>query len=318
MQKFNLPAFLALIAIPAIIAVLLFAIPAVAQTAAFPDIIQLPTGFQPEGIAVGKGSTFYTGSLADGRVLRGDLRTGVTEVLVPGQAGMFSVGMAYDDRSNALFVAGGPTGLLRVFNADTGALLASYQLAGQGSFINDVVVTRQAAYVTNSFQQEFYKIPLTAGGGLPPASAVKAVTYTGDWEQEAGQFNANGIEASPNGKWLLVVNSYRGMLFRVDPVSGDSNEIVLDGNSLMAGDGLLLRGSMLYVMRNQQNEIVVIDLSRDSKNVTGVIVDRITNDNFVVPTTLALFGNNLYTVNAKFGLANPETLPYEVVKVPLK
>ena len=50
------------------------ALPAAAKTA-FPDIVPLPTGFEPEGIAIGGGSTFYAGSLADGTIVAGDLRT---------------------------------------------------------------------------------------------------------------------------------------------------------------------------------------------------------------------------------------------------
>jgi len=43
---------------------------------AFPEIIPLPNGFAPEGIATGTGTTFYVGSLATGQIYRGDLRTG--------------------------------------------------------------------------------------------------------------------------------------------------------------------------------------------------------------------------------------------------
>ena len=42
----------------------------------FPATIALPNGWQPEGIAVGDGSTFYVGSIPTGAVYRGDLRTG--------------------------------------------------------------------------------------------------------------------------------------------------------------------------------------------------------------------------------------------------
>ena len=45
----------------------------------FPDIIPLPNGFQPEGIATGRGTTFYVGSIPTGAVYRGDLRTGEGE-----------------------------------------------------------------------------------------------------------------------------------------------------------------------------------------------------------------------------------------------
>jgi sugar lactone lactonase YvrE len=284
----------------------------VAARPVFPDLIQLPTGFRPEGIAVGRGPVFFTGSLADGAVIRGDLRTGEYEILVAGAAGMVSVGMAFDQRTNALFVAGGPTGLLRVFDAGTGQLLASYQLAGAGSFINDVIVTRDAAYVTNSSQAVLYKLPLGPGGSLPDPGEVEVFVLSGDWQQVPG-FNANGIEASPNGKWLIIVHSTLGNLYRVDPNTGEAVLIDLGGESVTAGDGLLLRGSLLYVVRNRLNEIVVVDLSKDY--TSGVVVDRLTSPYFDVPTTIAAFGSDLYAVNAKFGNPTPDAVPYEVVRV---
>src|SRR5215210_3478132 len=72
----------------------------------FPDVIPLPDGFQPEGIAIGAGTTFYVGSIPTGAIYRGDLRTGEGEVLVPAQAGRRSIGLKYDDRTGLLFVAG--------------------------------------------------------------------------------------------------------------------------------------------------------------------------------------------------------------------
>ena len=98
----------------AVIALLLAVTQAFAATAPFPDVIQLPTGYQPEGIALGSGSTFYVGSLMDGRIVRGDLRTGQSSVFVSGQTGMLTVGLYYDQRNGRLFAAGGPTGLGRV------------------------------------------------------------------------------------------------------------------------------------------------------------------------------------------------------------
>jgi sugar lactone lactonase YvrE len=293
---------------------LLLMIPVNVSASAFPDIVDLPAGFRPEGIAVGRGSTFFAGSLADGRVLRGDLRTGISSVLVPGQAGMLSVGMYYDGRSDALFVAGGPSGGARVFNATTGELLQSYQFASPGSFINDVVVTDQAAFFTNSFAAEVYKLPLGPQGSLPPANGFVVLPLSGDWSQIAG-FNANGIEASSDGAWLVVVNSTVGKLYRVDPWSGMSTEIDLGGESVSAGDGIRFRGSNLYVMRNNLNEIVAIDLSEDL--TSGVVIDTFSNPNFDVPTTLAVFGDALYAVNAKFNTLPTPATPYEIVRVEL-
>ena len=309
MRRIKLSALLALFAI------FLLVLPVSADLGTFPDLIQLPTGFQPEGIAVARGGTFFTGSLANGAVLRGSLRTGELHVLVAGQDGMISVGMSYDWRSNALFVAGGPTGLARVFDADTGELLKSYQLADPGtSFINDVVVTRQAAYFTNSSQAVLYRLPLGPDGSLPDAGDVETVPLSGDWEQVAG-FNANGIEASHHGKWLVVVNTMVGKLYRVDPETGDAVAIDLGGQSVSNGDGLRFHGGRLYVVRNMLNQIVALDLSADL--TSGTVVDTLTNPNFNVPTTLAAFHHALYAVNAKFGNPTPADIPYEIVRVPL-
>jgi sugar lactone lactonase YvrE len=227
---------------------------------------------------------------------------------------MLSVGMSYDKRSNALFVAGGPTGLARVFDASTGELLQSYQLANPGNFINDVIVTREAAFFTNSNQAVLYRVPLGPHGSLPEPGDVEALPLSGDWSQVTG-FNANGIEASSNGKWLIVVNTMAGKLYRVDPNTGSAVEIDLGGQSVSNGDGLLLRGSLLYVVRNMNNQIVVVDLSHDL--TSGRVVETITNSNFNVPTTIASFGDSLYAVNAKFGNPTPTTIPYEIVRVEL-
>ena len=141
----------------------------------FPDVIPLPNGFQPEGIATGTGTTFYVGSIPTGAVYRGDLRTGEGEVLVPAQAGRAAIGLKYDDRSGLLFVAGGPTGFAYVYDGDTGANVAAIQLTTLPSFINDVVITKDAAYFTNSFQPFIYRVPLENNGDLPAVPTVEEI-----------------------------------------------------------------------------------------------------------------------------------------------
>jgi len=158
-----------------------------------------------------------------------------------------------------------------------------------------------------------YRLPFGPGGSLPDPSAVQALPLSGDWQQVAG-FNANGIEATPDGSYLIVVNSTTGKLYRVDPLSGAALAIDLGSQSVSAGDGLRMRGSLLYVSRNI-NEILAIDLSLDL--TSGTVVNTLTNPNLNVNTTIAAFGDALYAVNAKFGAPAPETLPFEVVRVAL-
>ena len=74
------------------------AVPAAASAAAFPDRIDLPNGFSPEGIAIGRGTTFYTGSLSGQGIWRGDLRTGDGGLLVEGGGPFVGATMALGQR----------------------------------------------------------------------------------------------------------------------------------------------------------------------------------------------------------------------------
>ncbi|HEU5099732.1 MAG TPA: hypothetical protein VFU22_11965 [Roseiflexaceae bacterium] len=284
----------------------------VRAAAAYPDLIALPNGWQPEGVATGRGAVVYSGSLANGAIYAADLRTGEGEIIVPGQTGRVAVGLSFDARTNYIFVAGGPTGKAYVYDANTGQLVQEYTLTAPGTFVNDVIVTRDAAYFTDSFQAVYYRIPLGPGGRLAAPSAVATIPLTGEYQQVPG-FNTNGIEATLNGKDLIIVNSSSGVLYRVEPLSGQATLIDLGGASVSAGDGLLLRGRTLYVVRNQLNQIAVVELAPDLDS--AVVVGAITNQNFDVPTTIAEFGNALYAVNARFGTpATPDTT-YSIVRV---
>jgi sugar lactone lactonase YvrE len=287
--------------------------PAAPGTTTFPEVIALPDGWLPEGIAVGRGSTFYSGSRANGAIYRGDLRTGEGSIFAPGATGRVAVGLSVDQRGRYLFVAGGPTGEAYVFDANSGALVATYVLTAPGTFVNDVIVTRDAAYFTDSARPVLYRLALGPDGRVDPAMTIEEIDLGGDWQQVPG-FNANGIEATPNGEWLIVVNSTVGALYRVDPQTGETTQIDLGGASVTAGDGLLLQGSTLYVVRNQLNTIVVIDLSSDL--LQGTVTGQITSPLFDVPTTIAMFGSSLYAINARFSTPPTPTTTYSIVRVP--
>jgi len=281
----------------------------------FPEIIQLPEGFAPEGIATGQGTSFYVGSLAGGAIYRGDLRTGEGEILVPQQQEEISVGMNVDESRNLLFVAGGRNGTAKVFNAGNGEQEAKYTLSTEkNAFINDVIVTKDGAYFTNSAKSVIYHIPLGSGNALPDEGDIEGIPLGENYQSVEG-FNTNGIEATPNGKQLIIVNSSTGKLYTVDPASGEVSEIDLGGANVRNGDGILLDGKTLYVVQNQKNQIAVVNLSADF--ASGEVVAHITHEAFAVPTTVAMHGNYLYAVNAKFG-TEPQGTSYEVVRVEKK
>ncbi len=280
--------------------------PASAAPPVFPEKVSLPDAWQAEGVATGRGTDVYAGSLATGAVWKADLRTGEGSVLVDQRPGGSAVGLAVN--RGVLFVAGGLSGQGYAYDADTGEELATLDL-GSG-FVNDVIVTRQAAWFTNSFAPEIYRVALAKG---VPTGDVDTVPLTGDWTQVPGPFvfNANGIEATSNGKSLIVINSTVGAIYEVDPATGTATQIETD-KELTSGDGILLQGRELSIVRNQLNEIAVLALSPDLSSAT--LVDTLTDPDFAVPTTVADFGGTLYAVNARFG-TDPEGTPYEIVKV---
>ena len=282
--------------------------------AAFPDVLPLPDGFQPEGIVTGRGSDFFVGSVADGAIYRGDLRTGDGDVFVPPTDDRVAVGLSYDRRSNDLFVAGGGTGKAFVYDGETGETAAVYDLTDPGTFVNDVTVTSEAAYFTDSARPFFYRVPLGSAGQLPDQSAVEEIRLGGKFEFIGGEFNANGIDAPPSGEYLITVNSTAGLLYKVDPASGSAERIDLGGETITNGDGILLDGRTLYVVRNQNNLVAIVRLESDATQ--GEVVREITDSQFDVPTTIAEFGNALYAVNARFGTSNPENATYNVIRVP--
>jgi hypothetical protein len=254
--------------------------------------IALPDEFRPEGIASGPKDSFYVGSIPHGSVYRGSYRTGEGDVLVPPHEGRNHTGLKVDTRHDLLFVAGGASKGIYVYDSETGEDVASFSIPDAG-FINDVVLTRKAAYFTDSQVQRFYRVRIGRHGRV---GEPRIIPITGDFVYTPG-FNANGIEEVGNGRRLIMVKSNTGQLFSVKPRSGRSREIEVDG-PLTNGDGILLRGKTLYVVRNRDNRVAVVDLKRDLRE--GEIEEELTDPLLDVPTTIAPFGRFFYAVNARF------------------
>lgn len=270
-----------------------------------PEVIVLPGANSAEGIATA-GSTFYAGELLTGDIFRGNLRSGDVERFIDAPSGRQALGLKADVSHGLLFVAGGFTGQGYVYDLDTGAPVADFQL---GIIINDVVVTQDAAWFTDSAQPHLYRVPIESGGTLGPASTLVVEGPAANVESD---FNMNGIAATRNGKTLIVGHSGLGALFTVDPDSGSSS--LIEGVSVPFVDGILYESDRLYAVQNSLNQIAAIRLRPDLSS--GTVVKLITDPDFQVPTTVARWGNLLAAVNAKFDTGFPPTAEtYEVVIV---
>ena len=174
---------LALLSTLALAASLAFAPAAAGVRPADPDLparIDLPDGFQPEGIESDAAGNLYVGSLRDGDIWTVNVLTGEERLLVDNEADaeLVAVGLHLDEQGR-LWVAGGPTQQIRVYDVATGELLETYPFPTAG-FINDLDISRNAVYATDSVNQQLLVIPLEEGGGLPDPSAATTMPLTGE------------------------------------------------------------------------------------------------------------------------------------------
>ena len=190
-----------------------------------------------------------------------------------------------------------------------------------GAFLNDVVVTREAAYVTDSLDDVLWTIPLDRRGR--PAGPARSIALGGDFtfvtEGEL-PINLNGIVAPRDGRQLIAGHSTLGLLYRIDPKTGIATQIDLGPDALLSGDGIVLHGTALDVVQNFLNRVAVVSL--DPELASGRLTKLITSEPFRIPTTAARFGSSLYLVNARFDVAFPPVLggvpmaiDYDVVRV---
>ena len=206
-------------------------------------------------IATGAGSTFYAGDLFAGDIFRGDLASGTAALFIDAPTGRAALGLKADVANDLLFVAGGFTGQGYVYDLTTGATVATYDL---GAFINDVVLTKDAAWFTDTAQPHLYRVPIEGHGAV---GAAETLVLSGPAADTSFDFNLNGIAATQNGKTLIVSHSGLGALLTVNPDTGASAAIA--EVAVPSVDGILLEGGRIYAVQNFLNQIAVVDLSPD-------------------------------------------------------
>ncbi|MDG4860672.1 superoxide dismutase [Streptomyces sp. T-3] len=279
----------------------------------WPAGFPLPNGFQPEGITIGSSPVAYFGSIANGDVYRASLATGEGRVVVRGLGPEHPVIGLKLHSSGRLFLCGGPSRELRIAEPRSGALRTLATVGSEGTFVNDVIFAHGAAWFTDSFKPQVYRLELDERGR---PGDVRTVPLTGDWAQ-GPDFTSNGIERTPDGRALLLVNAFAdgGSLMRVDPRTGAARQVDLGGAKLPNGDGMLLLGRTLYVVQQRQNAIDVFALDR--AGTRGRAITRITDpERFRIPTTAAAWGDRIYLPNARFDVPEPgPSTTYDAVAV---
>jgi sugar lactone lactonase YvrE len=267
----------------------------------------------PEGVAWDPVSqSFFVGIVATGTIYRATLRDKTLRPFItPDTAAPADSAVGMKVSRGKLYVAGGPTGSIYVYEIRTGALLARFE-TGAGGFLNDLVVTPMGdVFVTDSFRPMLWHLTpamVKAGSGTPASIAVgPEIAYT------AGQFNLNGIVTRRAGQELIVVNTISKSLFRIDldrdnPAARTITKI--DAPEL-AGDGLLIDLGQLLVVTGNPAAVTVLNLTPGD---TRAQVDRVLTDpSLRGPSTIARAKDRYLVVNADFAT---NTQPYTVSALP--
>ena len=272
----------------------------------------------PEGIAYERGTQrVFVSSTTNGTVFAGDASDETLSVfLAPGGDGRTTaVGLEVDNNGH-LFVAGGGTGFVFVYDAATGALVAKLSGGSSPTFINDIAVDKDGvAYVTDSQSPVIYRLVPNATGGYTlerwlPLAGTPIVYTTG--------FNLNGIVASSNGKYLYTVQSNTGKLFRIEIATKAIVQLDVGGALFPNGDGLEIQGNSLYVLQNQQELITELRLQPNQARAT--VVSQTTDPSFMYPTSLVEARGRFLVVNSQFDRRGPglsPVLPFTVSVVPV-
>lgn len=265
----------------------------------------------PEGIGYDGRRSFYVSSTGDGTIFKGTAgKPGPLQPFLPGGADGRTTAVGVKATRDRIYIAGGGTGNIWIYDARTKALVQRYE-TGSGGFLNDLAVTRQGdVYVTDSQRPVLFRIDGDTG------QLEQWLTLGPSEGYEGPGFKWNGIVATPNGRTLIAVHSRDGDLYRIDVATKTVSKIDTGGAELTNGDGLVLNGSKLYVVRNQQERIVEMRLSR---SFTRARQRRsFTSSKFMFPTTAALAKGRLLVVNSQFDRRSagqtPE-LPFTVASV---
>jgi sugar lactone lactonase YvrE len=290
----------------------------------------------PEGIAFDKRSgDFFVSATGDGSIWRGEL--GNTADLVPtfiaGVAGNSATGMKIF--KGRLYVSGASTGTIKVYDVDSGALLATFDTKGANAgptFVNDLVVTKRGdVYATDSFRPAIYhltadEIASGSASTVTPIDPDDVIDTSPEIPFDGGQgvFNLNGIVSTGrhgHGDNLIVVDTNTGRLFGVHVPRGDNpdrtiDELTVDGGPFPGGDGLLIDRGRLLVVQGSTADFpngVVNFIKLEHGGRRGELDDQRSDPSLRGPSTIARARDEYLIVNADFATS---TTPFTVTGLP--
>jgi len=276
----------------------------------------------PEGIAAQKSTgDFFVSSTTDGTIYRGNVRRARVDVFLPGGRDGRTAATGVRVRDGRLWVAGRFTGRVFVYDIESKRLVRAFEAPDVGStfsprpersLVNDIAFAREAAYITDSFQPVVYRVATESGrlGAIEPWLDLRETPA-----RYRRGYNLNGITVSDDERYLVTVNYETGRLYRIDTRTRRVREIDLGGGDVRTGDGLLLDGTTLLVVREEPGEITPVKLSSDL--LRGKIGRGFGASRLRFPTSMFELGGRGIVVNSQLDRAEDPELPFTVSAVPI-
>lgn len=284
-------------------------------------ILQSPMSV-PEGVAFdSKTGRFFATGLISGAVTQIDAATGEERPFFTpaGQPQQLS-GAKVDEAHRRLWVCASEiqrmSGGVLVFDVDTGAQIASFELSRAG-ICNDVALDRAGvAYVTDSFQPVIFRVDLESG---------RTEEFVRDPKMSApvGAMGLNGIAVTPDDKFVIGGFTSPSKLFVVSRAGGEVHEISLSGDpfavphdfQFAGADGILFIGDELYVINNGGVQQVTFT-GADYR--AGTVKNRPVREPGLSTATVA--HGQLYVIKSEvikvMHMRQQPDLPFKIYKVP--
>jgi hypothetical protein len=286
---------------------------------------------RPEGVANGFGAAkLLIGQIVSGEILSVNVLTGAQRTVVkPSDNGARQAwGLEYAPRFGAILVAGGgpnfgggkPEVYIYSVAGKLEATCAPSSLGSFGSFMNDVTVIGDKAYITDSQNDSVMTLDIKAAmqGDCEVGSIALPAVFD---SVDAADFGANGIAAYSDG--ILVAHEFDASLWyiNIEDPSEPAQQVLADG-TVPGADGLIVDGNTLYVTLNAEDQIVVYELGTTAGTIQADKKGCYASSNFEAPSTSAIVKNYIYTANSRFfnfpDPGDPNQPKNTVVGIPLE
>jgi Cu-Zn family superoxide dismutase len=288
-------------------------VPSIATAREAPSkVYALPESTQfPEGIGADQRTGWvYVSAQPNGAIARVNPRNGRSEqFLAPGTDGLVRGNGVKVDR-RGVWIAGGQGGATYLFDTERARLIQKWALPATG-FPNDLVVTGRGTYVTDSWDPVLWRVRLGVREAEPWLDLTTTpIVYT------PGSVNLNGIVATPGERYVIVVHSLQGSLWRIDTRTKEVVKIDLGTESIPAADGLYLKGRTLWAAQNRFGVIAKLRLSESY--ASAKVLSRTGDTTFRYPTTVDVLDGRMLVVNSQFdkrGAGMQPELPFTISSI---